>query len=161
VVDCCTGYPITTPELWHAHEYCPDELWEHFFRSATEETIPLLTKRIAILRDAARVLHDVCNDSSNASRLILRLVQDFELNVINLIQKANHSAAGLVNLLVERFPCFRDEGRFEKKPVQFLKRAQIFVADLWAAFRGEGHGQFNDIDKLTMFAGKSFASRRT
>jgi hypothetical protein len=37
--------------------------------------------------------------------------------------------------------------------VRFLKRAQIFVADLWAAFDGEGYGEFNDIDKITMFAG--------
>jgi hypothetical protein len=38
--------------------------------------------------------------------------------------------------------------------VRFLKRAQIFVADLWAAFDGEGYGEFNDVDKITMFAGK-------
>jgi hypothetical protein len=37
--------------------------------------------------------------------------------------------------------------------VRLLKRAQIFVADLWAAFDGEGYGTFNDIDKITMFAG--------
>jgi hypothetical protein len=71
-----------------------------------------------------------------------------------LVQQANNSAAGLVTLLVDRFPCFRDEGRFEKKPVQFLKRAQIFAADLWAACGGQGHGRFDDIDKLTMFAGE-------
>jgi hypothetical protein len=73
--------------------------------------------------------------------------------VINLIERANHSAAGLVNLLAEHFPCFRDEARFEGKTVRFLKRAQIFVADLWAAFEGEGFGKFDDIDKITMFAG--------
>jgi len=59
-----------------------------------------------------------------------------------------------VNLLAEHFPCFRDEGTFERKKVRFLKRAQIFVADLWAAFEGEGYGEFNDIDKITMFAGR-------
>jgi len=63
------------------------------------------------------------------------------------------SAAGLVNLLAERFPCFRDEVTFQRKQVRFLKRAQIFVADLWAAFEGEGYGEFGDIDKITMFAG--------
>lgn len=59
-----------------------------------------------------------------------------------------------MNLLADKFPCFRDEAIFEKKKVRFLKRAQIFVADLWAAFEGEGYGAFNDIDKITMFAGK-------
>lgn len=42
------------------------------------------------------------------------------------------------------------EGR--RKPIRFLKRAQIFVADLWACFEGEGYGEFWDIDKITMFA---------
>ena len=31
-------------------------------------------------------------------------------------------------------------------------RAQIFVGDLWGAFKGEGLGYFEDIDMLTMFA---------
>lgn len=69
-----------------------------------------------------------------------------------LIEDAKGSAAGLVNLLADHFPCFKDEATFERKKVRFLKRAQIFVADLWAAFDGEGYGAFNDIDKITMFA---------
>ena len=81
-------------------------------------------------------------------------MQEFDGSVVTLIEDANNSAAGLVNLLAEKFNCFRDEGRFENKKVHFLKRAQIFVADLWAAFDGEGYGEFNDIDKITMFAGK-------
>lgn len=72
-----------------------------------------------------------------------------------MIEDAKNSAAGLVNLLAEKFPCFRDEGTFERKKVRFLKRAQILVADLWAAFDGEGYGDFGDIDKITMFAGMS------
>jgi hypothetical protein len=42
------------------------------------------------------------------------------------------------------------EGR--RKPIRFLKRAQILVADLWACFEGESYGEFRDIDKITMFA---------
>jgi Potential Queuosine, Q, salvage protein family len=42
------------------------------------------------------------------------------------------------------------EGR--AKPVRFLKRAQIFVADLWACFENQSYGDFYDIDKITMFA---------
>lgn len=70
-----------------------------------------------------------------------------------LIEDAKGSAAGLVNSLADRFTCFKDEAKFERKTVRFLKRAQIFVADLWAAFDGEEYGAFNDIDKITMFAG--------
>lgn len=79
--------------------------------------------------------------------------QEFDSSVVTLIEDANNSAAALVNLLAEKFNCFRDEGTFDNKKVRFLKRAQIFVADLWAAFDGEGYGQFDDIDKITMFAG--------
>ena len=70
----------------------------------------------------------------------------------------------MVNLLADNFPCFRDEATFEHKKVRIMKRAQIFVADLWAAFDGDSYGEFYDIDKITMFAGRlpthTFATRR-
>lgn len=73
---------------------------------------------------------------------------------MNLITAADGSAAGLVNLLARDFNCFRDEHRFQgrREPVRLLKRAQIFVADLWACFEGQEYGAFRDIDKITMFA---------
>jgi hypothetical protein len=76
-----------------------------------------------------------------------------DVSVVRLIEEADHSAGKLVNLLAKHFPCFRDEGRFDGRKVRFLKRAQIFVADLWAAFNGTGYGEFYDIDHITMFAG--------
>lgn len=67
---------------------------------------------------------------------------------------ADGSAAALVNLLARNFRCFRDEHKYEgrHRPIRFLKRAQIFAADLWACFDGESYGAFRDIDKITMFA---------
>lgn len=64
-----------------------------------------------------------------------------------------------MNLIVDSFPCFRDEARYDKKSVRFYKRAQILVADLWACFEGKGYGRFDDIDKITMFAGEFSAHR--
>ncbi len=75
-------------------------------------------------------------------------------SIVRLIEQADHSAGKLVNLLAQHFPCFRDETRFDGRKVHFLKRAQIFVADLWAAFNGTGYGAFDNIECLTMFAGK-------
>ncbi|KAF2162723.1 hypothetical protein M409DRAFT_26960 [Zasmidium cellare ATCC 36951] len=72
--------------------------------------------------------------------------------VVRLIQRADRSAGKLVNLLAHHFPSFRDEYRFEGRKVRLLKRAQIFVADFWAALNGSGLGEFHDIDHLTMFA---------
>ena len=74
------------------------------------------------------------------------------------MESAKKSAAGLANTLALHFPSFRDEcrspwpGRSSRKPLRFLKRAQIFAADLWACFAGEGYGEFRDIGRLTMFA---------
>jgi hypothetical protein len=54
--DAGEGIPITSPSFWHLKEECTDEVFRHVFRSATEETIPLFDKRLAILREAAEVL---------------------------------------------------------------------------------------------------------
>lgn len=75
-----------------------------------------------------------------------------DLSVVRLLEKAEQSAGKLVNLLVKYFPSFRDEARFEGRKVRLYKRAQIFVADLWAAFNATGYGIFHDIGHLTMFA---------
>ncbi|KAL6708406.1 hypothetical protein ACN47E_002669 [Coniothyrium glycines] len=127
--------PITTPDFWIDDEKCTDQVLHTVFRSDTPEPISLLDQRIRCLREAGRILDE-----------------DFDGSVATLIEDANNSAAALVNLLAEHFPCFRDEGTFERKHVRFLKRPQILVADLWAAFEGEAYGEFNDIDKITMFA---------
>jgi len=36
--------------------------------------------------------------------------------------------------------------------VQFYKRAQILISDIWACFEGSAFGEFEDIDEVTMFA---------
>lgn len=100
--------------------------------------MPLLEERIACLREAGRILDE-----------------EFDGAFLNCVYEANKSAAVLVNLLADKFPCFRDEATLDGRHVRFYKRAQILVADLWACFEGEGYGQFDDIDKLTMFAGES------
>ncbi|KAL4921441.1 hypothetical protein BDW62DRAFT_174692 [Aspergillus aurantiobrunneus] len=126
---------ITNPEFWVNEEECTEELIKHVFRSATDEEIPLFKERLECLREAGRVL---CSD--------------FDGSFINCIYDANHSAAALVNLLAENFSCFRDEAVFQGRRVRLYKRAQILVADLWACFDGEGYGEFQDIEKITMFA---------
>ena len=76
--------------------------------------MPLLEKRIAILREAGTILEE-----------------HFDSRPLNLINEANGSAAALVNLLVEYFPNFQDTSVFHGKKVRLYKRAQIMVADLW------------------------------
>lgn len=116
----------------------------------------MFKERLACLREAGQVLYEACNPFRwRRIRLLSDLdhKQKYQCNFINCIEAADHSAAALVNILAENFPCFNDVASFEsRKRIRFLKRAQICVADLWAAFDGEGFGEFNDIDKITMFA---------
>ncbi|KAI4245149.1 MAG: hypothetical protein L6R42_010279 [Xanthoria sp. 1 TBL-2021] len=127
--------PITTPSFWTNDTECTDDMLKHVFRSATPELIPLLDERIACIREAGRIL-----------------VEDFNGSVPQLVHQAKQSATALVNLLVINFPCFKDTATFESRSIHFYKRAQIFVADLWACFEGQTYGCFHDIDNITMFA---------
>ncbi|KAF2131528.1 hypothetical protein P153DRAFT_394854 [Dothidotthia symphoricarpi CBS 119687] len=129
------GIPITSPEFWTDEDKCTNEVLLNVFRSDTQEQVSMFDERVRCLREAGQILEE-----------------EFDSSVVTLIEDAKHSAAGLANLLASKFPCFRDEGVFERRKVRFLKRAQIFVADLWAAFDGESYGDFNDVDKITMFA---------
>ncbi|KAI0017741.1 hypothetical protein F4780DRAFT_754221 [Xylariomycetidae sp. FL0641] len=129
--------PITDPHYWQNEDECNLEALRYIFRSCTDEEMPLLEARLSCLREAGNVLYEKYNCS-----------------FIKCIEAADGSAAGLVNLLARDFTCFRDEWKYagRRKPIRFLKRAQILVADLWACFNGESYGQFRDIDKITMFA---------
>ncbi|KAF8864755.1 hypothetical protein BDZ45DRAFT_701578 [Acephala macrosclerotiorum] len=128
--------PITSSDFWQSEDECTEEVLKHVFRSATDEEIPLFPERMSCLREAGQILYE-----------------KYQCSFTNCILAAKNSAAALVNLLAENFPCFNDVVKFEnRKSVRFLKRAQICVADLWAAFDGEGYGEFNDIGKITMFA---------
>ncbi|KAI9828148.1 MAG: hypothetical protein M1832_003675 [Thelocarpon impressellum] len=127
--------PITSSDFWQNEAECTEEVMAHIFRSATDEQMPLLPERLACLREAGTVLYN-----------------DFNCRFSTCISRANGSAAALVNLVVEHFPSFRDEVRFEGRTVRLLKRAQILVADLWACFDGTSYGTFHDIDSITAFA---------
>ncbi|KAL9127690.1 MAG: hypothetical protein Q9217_003489 [Psora testacea] len=129
------GLPITKPAFWMDEFGCSDDVLRHVFRSSTSEAMPLLEERIRCMREAGHILQE-----------------RFHGSILTLVQEAKGSAASLVNLLVNQFPCFDDVHCFEGRPVRFYKRAQILVADLWACFDGEGFGFFQDIDQITMFA---------
>ena len=119
-------------------EYYKNITWNEakcIFRSATTTDIPLLEKRVENLREAGKVL---CSKYGSS--------------VAKLVRSCEHSALRLVKTIVSDFSSFRDEGVFEGQNVSFYKRAQIFVADVWACFEGQGLGRFDDITELTMFA---------
>lgn len=97
--------------------------------------IPLLEARLNNAREVGRVL-----------------LARYDGQFANVIEEAGGSAVTLALLLAEHFPSFRDVAVFRGQEVRFLKRAQICAADAHGAFRGEGWGRFQDLDKLTVFA---------
>ena len=76
-------------------------------------------------------------------------------SVVAMIEAAGKSAPGLVDLVAQTFPGFRDAtvDPRDGRQVFLYKRAQIFVGDVWGRFQGRGLGDFGDsIGELTMFA---------
>jgi hypothetical protein len=116
-----------------------------FLEAMTEEQLsailagagraPLLGKRAEVLREVGRVL-----------------TNGFGGTIVNLLNAANHSAQQVVHLLSSNFPSFCDTAVYRGEAVWFLKRAQIFVSDLWGTFGGIGFGHFTDLESLTAFA---------
>ena len=78
--------------------------------------------------------------------------QQYNGEVSRLVESCDRDAVRLARLLATTFPCYRDVASYEGETVAFLKRAQIFAADLWDRFGGKGYGEFTNIEELTMFA---------
>lgn len=97
--------------------------------------IPLFEARLENVREAGRVLLDKWGG-----------------DVRHLVAWADGSACRLAARLAEDFMSFRDEFVLDGQRVYFWKRAQIYAADLHAAFEGQGLGRFEDIERLTAFA---------
>ncbi|MFH1350672.1 MAG: queuosine salvage family protein [Pseudomonadota bacterium] len=97
--------------------------------------LPLLNRRHEILKELGTVL-----------------LRDYAGEARYLVEAAKGSAIRLVRLLADRLLSFRDGATYHGLNVFFYKRAQIFAADLHAAFQGKGWGLFRDMDELTAFA---------
>lgn len=92
--------------------------------------------------ERVRLLHEVG----------FELERNFGGKASNLVESCGKSAAKLVALVTRHFAGFRDHSVYKGHQVFLYKRAQIFAADLWGAFKGQGYGEFYDIGSITMFA---------
>jgi hypothetical protein len=127
------GIDITSPSFYSKITL---EDVKKIFRSDDGKTeVPLIDTRVTSLQQVGEVLLDKFGGSFQ-----------------NVVKRANGSAVELLKLIVDEFPCFRDEAVYKNQRVAIYKRAQILVGDVYACFRGEGLGYFADIDTITMFA---------
>jgi hypothetical protein len=97
------------------------------------------------VRELMQLFADALNDLGRY------LLHDFDGSFVRLIEAADNSATHLVRLLI-RLPFFDDVETYEGFRVPFYKRAQLTAADLALAFGNQGHGRFDDLDQLTIFA---------
>ena len=96
---------------------------------------PLLKERAQVCRNIGKTLNT-----------------HFNGEFINALEQANKSAVTLTNIVANNFTDFKDVSTYKGQEIPILKRAQILVADTWGAFKGQSFGEFNDIEKLTIFA---------
>ncbi|ESK96171.1 conserved eukaryotic protein [Moniliophthora roreri MCA 2997] len=120
-----SGIPITDPTFYSSETLCPDVLIESVFQEANQssESIPLLQQRIAIMREVGFILTNAFGGSYQG------LLAEFQRR-----HDGQGTAIDLVKLVTETFPSFKDEVYLDGRKVCIWKRAQILVADTWAAF---------------------------
>ncbi len=118
------GYLLTASDTELAAIFAPAE--------PDGSPIPMLDRRVAHLREVGIGLRETPIDA--------------------LIDAAGGSAVALVESVCRRFPSFDDSVTIDGATVRFLKRAQIFIADLHGAFDGQELGAFADLHELTAFA---------
>ncbi|KZP18587.1 hypothetical protein FIBSPDRAFT_933362 [Athelia psychrophila] len=119
------GIPITDPTFYSSAEKCPDSMIEYIFRPAAQSTevIPLLQERISIMREVGSIL---CRDFQGSFK---RFVDEFHRRT-----NSCGTAIQLVQMVTDTFPSFQDETWLNGRKVYIWKRAQILVAETWAAF---------------------------
>lgn len=143
------GIPITDPSFYADPTACPDSLLEDIFKSSDEctESMPLVHERISIMRQVGKIMvHEIPGQSYMGL-----------LNSLLASPEKKDNTLALLEIIVERFPCFRDESVYMGRKVVFWKRAQILIAETWAAFypieSSDLHPLLPDgVDGLTMFA---------
>jgi hypothetical protein len=158
-------WPIPEGERWKI-EYKSEELSGYYamaaaLKKAVEEKIPItnpeyladisLDELKSILRGQGRL--QILESRLEILRELGRvLLQAYGGKADRLVDEAQNSALKLARLLAEKFPSFKDISEYRGNEVFFYKRAQIFAADLYGAFKGKKWGCFSDMDGLTAFA---------
>ncbi|XP_069839448.1 queuosine 5'-phosphate N-glycosylase/hydrolase-like isoform X2 [Dendropsophus ebraccatus] len=126
------GIPLTSASYY---SHITMEQLKHVLRSDSDFPIPMAEERLEILHQTGKIL-----------------LEKFGGSFLNCVKKSERSAVKLMQLVVENFPSYKDEGVFQGQKVAFYKRAQILVGDTWGVLEGQNDGCFHDIDKITMFA---------
>ncbi|EJU05391.1 hypothetical protein DACRYDRAFT_103877 [Dacryopinax primogenitus] len=144
------GVPITSPSFYGDPAKCSDKQLRKFFAPCDDklprENLPLMNQRIKFLREVGGILNQHYGGSFAGF-----------LNEWGEKYGSLRSALQLVQMVADTFPCYRDQWPYKGQVVKLWKRAQILVAETWAAFHPTDpslpHPIFpHGIRELTMFA---------
>jgi Queuosine salvage protein len=113
-------------------EISPQDL-AHILRGRNE--IPMFVERWRNVQELGRVLRD-----------------RFGGRAARVVEEAKRDAPQPARLVTDHFTSFHDTSIYNSRAVNFFKRAQILVADLWGSFGGQGLGEFDNLVELTAFA---------
>lgn len=142
-----TGYLSFCAAINRSIDNGVDLVSPEYFKDVTDDKLNSLLMGdngvpCPMIKERVEILHDVANV----------LLTKFDGSFVNCVKGCDKSAQKLISTVLDNFPAFRDIADYEGRKVSILKRAQILVADIWALFKGQGIGEFHDIDSLTMFA---------
>ncbi|KAK4367824.1 hypothetical protein RND71_011616 [Anisodus tanguticus] len=126
--------------------------------------LPLEDERLRLLHEVgfeleksfdgkASKLVESCDKS--AAKLVALIARHFPDDIV-LTTSSDGLKQEIIALLNSEFAMtdlgFRDHTVYKGHQIFLYKRAQIFAADLWGAFKGQGYGDFEDISSITIFA---------
>lgn len=139
------GYWALAASLKRAAQGDPDFLDASFLATISPEylgrvlkgnvEIPMFIERWRNAQELGRVLRD-----------------HFGGSAARFVEQAECDAAQLARLVAANFSSFNDTTIHRRQPVNFFKRAQILVGDLYGSFNGEKWGCFKNLQDLTSFA---------
>ena len=139
------GYWALAASLKHAAQRDENFLDANFLASISPKElarvlkgnveIPLFIERWRNTQELGRVLRD-----------------HFGGSAARLVESANGDATQLARIVAENISSFNDTTLYKNRAVNFFKRAQILVGDLYGSFNGEKWGAFKNLQDLTAFA---------
>jgi len=130
--------------LYRAIEEGYDILNSEYLKDITQEDlkyilrgnieIPLFNQRLKILKEIGQVVYD-----------------DFDSNFENILEESDYDVIKLLKIITTKFSTYNDCSTYNDKAIQFHKRAQLLISDIFELLK-DTDKTITNINILTAFA---------